>query len=41
VSVSDQAVPEALDDERRLHELGYALELRLRISGIPNFELAT
>jgi amino acid permease (GABA permease) len=41
VSVNDQAVPEALDaDQKRLHELGYAQELRRRMSGFSNFAVS-
>jgi amino acid permease (GABA permease) len=40
VSVNDQTVPEALDDEQRLHELGYAQELRRRMSGFSNFAVS-
>jgi amino acid permease (GABA permease) len=40
VSVNEQAVPEALDDEQRLHELGYAQELRRRMSGFSNFAVS-
>src|SRR6266702_7377975 len=34
------AVPTASDDERRLHELGYAQELRRRMSGFSNFAVS-
>jgi amino acid permease (GABA permease) len=40
VSVNDQTVPEALDDEKRLHELGYAQELMRRMSGFSNFAVS-
>jgi len=41
VSVNDQTVPgEALSDEQRLHELGYAQELRRRMSGFSNFAVS-
>jgi len=40
VSVNDQTVPGALDDEQRLHELGYAQELRRRMSGFSNFAVS-
>jgi amino acid permease (GABA permease) len=41
VSVNEQAVPEALDaDQKRLHELGYAQELRRRMSGFSNFAVS-
>ena len=40
MSVNEQAVPEALDDEKRLHELGYAQELRRRMSGFSNFAVS-
>jgi amino acid permease (GABA permease) len=41
VSVNDQTVPEALDaDQKRLHELGYAQELRRRMSGFSNFAVS-
>jgi hypothetical protein len=40
VSVNEQAVPEALNDEQRLHELGYAQELRRRMSGFSNFAVS-
>src|ERR1700735_5267656 len=34
------AVPTAGEDERRLHELGYAQELRRRMSGFSNFAVS-
>src|SRR6266567_3567440 len=34
------AVPTADEDERRLHELGYAQELRRRMSGFSNFAVS-
>src|SRR6266550_1499370 len=34
------AVPAATDDERRLHELGYAQELMRRMSGFSNFAVS-
>src|SRR6202167_5700119 len=34
------AVQAATDDERRLHELGYAQELRRRMSGFSNFAVS-
>ena len=41
MSVNDQTVPgEALSDEQRLHELGYAQELRRRMSGFSNFAVS-
>ncbi|HSS89605.1 MAG TPA: amino acid permease [Streptosporangiaceae bacterium] len=40
MSVNEQAVPEALNDEQRLHELGYAQELRRRMSGFSNFAVS-
>ena len=40
MSVNDQTVPEALDDENRLHELGYAQELMRRMSGFSNFAVS-
>src|SRR5215475_4068752 len=40
MSVNDQTVPGALDDEKRLHELGYAQELRRRMSGFSNFAVS-
>jgi amino acid permease (GABA permease) len=40
VSVNDQTVPEALSDEQRLHQLGYAQELRRRMSGFSNFAVS-
>jgi amino acid permease (GABA permease) len=41
VSVNEQAVPEAVDaDQKRLHELGYAQELRRRMSGFSNFAVS-
>jgi amino acid permease (GABA permease) len=40
VSVNDETVPGALDDEKRLHELGYAQELRRRMSGFSNFAVS-
>ena len=41
MSVNEQAVPEALDaDQKRLHELGYAQELRRRMSGFSNFAVS-
>ncbi len=40
MSVNDQTVPEALDDEQRLHQLGYAQELRRRMSGFSNFAVS-
>ena len=40
MSVNEQAVPEAVSDEQRLHELGYAQELRRRMSGFSNFAVS-
>jgi amino acid transporter len=40
VSVNDQTVPQALDDEKRLHELGCAQELMWRMSGFSNFAVS-
>ena len=41
MSVNDQTVPEeALSDEQRLHQLGYAQELRRRMSGFSNFAVS-
>jgi amino acid permease (GABA permease) len=41
VSVNDQTVPgQALDDEQLLHQLGYAQELRRRMSGFSNFAVS-
>jgi len=40
VSVNDQTVPEDLTDEQRLHQLGYAQELRRRMSGFSNFAVS-
>ncbi len=41
MSVNEQAVPGALDpDQKRLHELGYAQELRRRMSGFSNFAVS-
>jgi amino acid permease (GABA permease) len=41
VSVNEEAVPEeALSDEQRLHQLGYAQELRRRMSGFSNFAVS-
>jgi amino acid permease (GABA permease) len=40
VSVNEQAVPEGLTDEQRLHQLGYAQELRRRMSGFSNFAVS-
>ena len=41
MSVNEQAVPGALDpDQQRLHELGYAQELRRRMSGFSNFAVS-
>jgi amino acid permease (GABA permease) len=41
VSVNEQAVPGAVDeDERLLHQLGYAQELRRRMSGFSNFAVS-
>jgi len=41
VSVNEQAVPGAVDpDQKRLHELGYAQELRRRMSGFSNFAVS-
>src|SRR6185295_16803260 len=34
------AAPTAGEDERRLHELGYAQELRRRMSGFSNFAVS-
>ena len=34
------AVPTAGEDERRLHELGYAQELMRRMSGFSNFAVS-
>src|SRR3984893_3680519 len=35
------AVPAAITDEQRLHELGYAQELRRRMSGFSNFAVSS
>jgi amino acid permease (GABA permease) len=40
VSVNDETVSGALTDEQRLHELGYAQELRRRMSGFSNFAVS-
>jgi amino acid permease (GABA permease) len=41
VSVNEHAAPAPLDaDQRRLHELGYAQELRRRMSGFSNFAVS-
>ena len=41
MSVNEQAVPGAVDpDQKRLHELGYAQELRRRMSGFSNFAVS-
>jgi amino acid permease (GABA permease) len=41
VSVNERAAQEPLDaDEQRLHELGYAQELRRRMSGFSNFAVS-
>jgi len=40
VSVNDETAKEELDDEQRLHELGYAQELRRRMSGFSNFAVS-
>jgi amino acid permease (GABA permease) len=43
VSVNDSAAPvpgSPSDDERRLHEMGYAQELRRRMSGFSNFAVS-
>jgi amino acid permease (GABA permease) len=41
VSVNDQTVPgQALSDEQQLHQLGYAQELRRRMSGFSNFAVS-
>ena len=41
MSVNDQTVPgEALSDEQQLHQLGYAQELRRRMSGFSNFAVS-
>jgi amino acid permease (GABA permease) len=41
VAINDQAVPETGDaDQKRLHELGYAQELRRRMSGFSNFAVS-
>jgi len=39
VSVNEQAA-ELSQDEKRLHELGYAQELRRRMSGFSNFAVS-
>jgi len=40
VSVNDQTVPERLPDEKRLHELGHAQELRRSTPGFSNFAVS-
>src|SRR5215469_2681052 len=40
VSVNEQAVPGAVDDDQLLHQLGYAQELRRRMSGFSNFAVS-
>jgi amino acid permease (GABA permease) len=40
VAVEDQTVPQHPDDEQRLHELGYAQELRRSMSGFSNFAVS-
>jgi amino acid permease (GABA permease) len=41
VAVNDRAAPVELgEDEKRLHELGYAQELRRRMSGFSNFAVS-
>ena len=41
MALNERAVPPELDaDERRLHELGYAQELRRRMSGFSNFAVS-
>jgi amino acid transporter len=40
VSVNDETAQGALTDEQRLHELGYAQELRRRMSGFSNFAVS-
>ena len=40
MSVNDETAKEELDDEQRLHELGYAQELRRRMSGFSNFAVS-
>ena len=40
MSVNEQAVPGAVDDEQLLHQLGYAQELRRRMSGFSNFAVS-
>jgi amino acid permease (GABA permease) len=40
VSVNDQVSPATLSDEEMLHKLGYAQELRRRMSGFSNFAVS-
>jgi len=40
VSVNDQVSPATLSDEEELHKLGYAQELRRRMSGFSNFAVS-
>jgi amino acid permease (GABA permease) len=40
VSVNDQVSPATLSDEETLHKLGYAQELRRRMSGFSNFAVS-
>jgi amino acid permease (GABA permease) len=40
VAVEDQTVPQQPDDKQRLHELGYAQELRRSMSGFSNFAVS-
>jgi amino acid permease (GABA permease) len=40
VSVNDQVSPVTLSDEETLHKLGYAQELRRRMSGFSNFAVS-
>ncbi len=40
MSVNDQVTPATLSDEEELHKLGYAQELRRRMSGFSNFAVS-
>jgi hypothetical protein len=40
VSVNNQAPSATLSDEEELHRLGYAQELRRRMSGFSNFAVS-
>jgi hypothetical protein len=40
VSVNEQAPSASLSDEEELHQLGYAQELRRRMSGFSNFAVS-